>query len=64
MTQPDDPWPLVPILRDPALEEPQGGAEPPAGWVDARAERRHRWLAQQRQVERLAQRSILVWGRR
>jgi len=61
--QADQPW-VVPILRDAALEQLPEPGRTPDGWVDARAERRARWLAQQRQVERQAQRSVSVWGRR
>jgi hypothetical protein len=61
--QADQPW-VVPIVRAEALEELPDPRQSPAGWVDARAERRARWLAQQRQVGRQAQRSASVWGRR
>jgi hypothetical protein len=64
MTEQPDPWAPLPIVRAEALEELPDPRQSPAGWVDARAERRARWLAQQRQVGRQAQRSASVWGRR
>lgn len=56
MSEQPDPWAPLPIVRVDALEQLPEPRQAPAGWSDARAERRHRWLAQQRQVQRLAQR--------
>jgi hypothetical protein len=64
MTEQPDPWAPLPIVRAEALEQLPEPARTPDGWADARGERRRRYLAQQRQAQRLAQRSILAWGRR